>query len=93
VGPGRRGFVGRLAPLKLAVSATVRLRRLHPDAVYKEDINQLLVPLPADTDPAESLAALLRELVPVPPSSNGASTVDDRAGVPVDAAAGSIERL
>jgi len=34
------------------------------DAVYKEDIGQLVVPIPRGADPAEALVTLLGALVP-----------------------------
>jgi hypothetical protein len=42
----------------------IRLQRLHRDAVYKEDLGQLVVPVPRGAGPAEFLVGLLRELVP-----------------------------
>src|SRR5205823_4431704 len=54
----------RLAPLELPTSMRIRLQRLHGDAVYKEDLGQLVVPVPRNADPAEFLVGLLRELVP-----------------------------
>ncbi len=76
--PGRRTPVARLAPLRLAASAAVRLRRLRPRAVYKEDAAQLAVPLDTDVGLAEELAALLLELVPAPTEgeSSAARTPD-----------------
>ncbi|MGI8757846.1 MAG: transcription-repair coupling factor, partial [Acidimicrobiales bacterium] len=62
--PVSRSLVARVSPLRLAASAAVRLRRLHRDATYKEDLGQLLVPLPRQGDPATALTALLGELVP-----------------------------
>ena len=35
--PGRRGLVARIAPLELPASARVRLRRLRPESVVKEE--------------------------------------------------------
>ena len=62
--PGRkRTVVARLSPLELAASARVRLRRLHPDAVYKEEPRQLQVTLDAADVPG-ALAELLVALVP-----------------------------
>jgi transcription-repair coupling factor (superfamily II helicase) len=58
------GFMARLSPLALRTSATIRLRRLARDAVYKEDQRQLAVPLKRGTDVAAALVTLLRELVP-----------------------------
>jgi len=54
----------RLSPLALLASARIRLQRLHPKAVYKEDQGQLVVPLAPKADPADAVAALLGELVP-----------------------------
>ncbi len=42
----------------------MRLRRLHRDATYKEELGQLVVPLGRQADPATALTALLGELVP-----------------------------
>ena len=39
----------------------------HPRAIVKEDVDQLIVPLPAGPDLADRLAVLLRELVPPSP--------------------------
>jgi len=73
-GPGRRGGVAtaRMAPLRLRRSAQVRLRRLHPRAVYKEDQSQVVVPLPAGADPVRALVELLGELVPPEASDQAA---------------------
>jgi len=38
--------VARISPLSLLPSASVRLRRLHPKAVVKEDLAQIMVPMP-----------------------------------------------
>jgi transcription-repair coupling factor (superfamily II helicase) len=59
------GWQARLAPLDLRASAAVRLRRLAKDAIYKEEIGQLVVPLRKGVDVAEALTTLLAELVPV----------------------------
>ena len=61
---GRRRLVARLAPLALPASARVRLRRLRPEAQYKEEPAQLTVPLAVDEAPVEALTALLTALVP-----------------------------
>ena len=63
-GLGGGGFTARLAPLELKASQRVRLTRLVPKAVFKEDIGQLVVPLPRGSDPAEDLAHLLAQLAP-----------------------------
>jgi transcription-repair coupling factor (superfamily II helicase) len=54
----------RLAPLPLKVSEGMRLRRLARKAIYKEDSEQLVVPLPHGQDPALFLVGFLRELIP-----------------------------
>ncbi|HEV3352101.1 MAG TPA: transcription-repair coupling factor [Acidimicrobiales bacterium] len=54
----------RLAPLVLPTSRRIRLQRLYKEAVYKEDLEQLVLPLPRGTDPAPYLVEVLRELVP-----------------------------
>jgi transcription-repair coupling factor (superfamily II helicase) len=65
-GPGRLGeVVVRLSPVKLAVSSQVRLGRLHPRAILKQDSDQLIVPLAGVDDLADRLVALLSELIPV----------------------------
>jgi transcription-repair coupling factor (superfamily II helicase) len=80
-GPGRAGeAVARLSPLHLRASARVRLGRLHPRAIVKEDVDQIIVPLPAGPDIADRLAALLRELVPSEPG-DGARRDPDAAAV------------
>ena len=58
------GYTARLSPLQLKTSQKVRLTRLAPKAVYKEDIGQLVLNLPKTTDPAEHLTVLLGELAP-----------------------------
>ena len=58
------GYTARLSPLELKTSQKVRLGRIAPKAVYKEEIGQLVIPLPKSTDPAEHLAVLLGELAP-----------------------------
>ncbi|HEV2809091.1 MAG TPA: transcription-repair coupling factor [Acidimicrobiales bacterium] len=59
-----RGLMVRLSPVRLRASAAVRLRRLHKDATYREELAQLVIPLPAGADPATVLTALLEELLP-----------------------------
>jgi transcription-repair coupling factor (superfamily II helicase) len=54
----------RLAPLVLPTSRRIRLQRLYKEAVYKEDLEQLVLPLPRGTDSAPYLVDVLRELVP-----------------------------
>jgi transcription-repair coupling factor (superfamily II helicase) len=54
--------VARIAPIELAASASIRLRRLHPKAVMKEDLQQLVIPV--GKEPAPFLLQLLQDLVP-----------------------------
>jgi transcription-repair coupling factor (superfamily II helicase) len=58
------GFTARLSPLQLKASQKVRLSRIAPKAVHKEDSGQLVIPLPRGADPASDLAALLAQLAP-----------------------------
>jgi transcription-repair coupling factor (superfamily II helicase) len=62
--PVGRGLLARLSPVHLRASATIRLRRCHRDAIYREEAGQLVVPLAATVDPAPALTALLGELLP-----------------------------
>ncbi len=52
--------VARLSPLALKTSQQIRLQRLHPKAIYKEDAEQVVLPLAkgAAETPAEALVAL-----------------------------------
>ncbi|MGA9278637.1 transcription-repair coupling factor [Ilumatobacter sp.] len=54
----------RIQPIDLPVSATIRLRRLSKGAKFKEDLSQLVVPLPRRQDPATYLVQFFRDLVP-----------------------------
>jgi transcription-repair coupling factor (superfamily II helicase) len=56
--------VARLSPLALRAAARIRLQRRAPKAVFKEDIQQLVLPLPRGANAAEFVATLLKELVP-----------------------------
>jgi transcription-repair coupling factor (superfamily II helicase) len=72
--PGRRGLVARMTPLELPASARVRLRRLRPDSLVKEETGLVVVPLGPDERPVEALTALLGELVPVAGVLGGAES-------------------
>ena len=65
------GFTARMQPLTLKASERVRLSRLWPRAVYKEDGGQLVVPLPRGAEPAGDLAKLLVDLVSPAPAGAG----------------------
>ena len=59
-----QGFQARISPLRLRASAAVRLRRLSPSSIYKEEQRQVIVPLAKTVDAADALVSLLAELVP-----------------------------
>jgi transcription-repair coupling factor (superfamily II helicase) len=55
----------RISPLRLLTSQTIRLRRLVRDAVYKEDLRQLVLPVKGKgVAVATGMITLLRDLVP-----------------------------
>jgi transcription-repair coupling factor (superfamily II helicase) len=56
-------FTARLLPVALKASQRVRLSRMWPKAIYKEDTGQIVVPLPRGADPAADLAEMLATLV------------------------------
>jgi len=58
------GATARLSPIRLKASEQVRLQRLWPKAVYKEDLGQLVLTVPRGADAAEALADGLALLVP-----------------------------
>lgn len=93
-GLGRTGeVVARLAPIHLKASARVRLTRLFPRAIVKEDIDQIIVPLSAGPDLADRLAVLLSELVPAEPDEATRPDPDAAAVAAAEAlAAGSRPR-
>ncbi|HUF99934.1 MAG TPA: TRCF domain-containing protein, partial [Ilumatobacter sp.] len=54
----------RLSPVQLKLSHTTRLKRLSKGAIYKEDLERLVIPLPRGRDAAEFLVGFLDELIP-----------------------------
>jgi len=54
----------RLSPIALKVSAQIRLQRISRDAVYKEELGQLVVPVLRGVDPVVAVLTLLDQLVP-----------------------------
>ena len=54
----------RLGPIELKLSSTTRLKRLSKGALYKEDLGQLVVPIPRSHDPATFLVGFVQELIP-----------------------------
>ncbi|HVN52236.1 MAG TPA: transcription-repair coupling factor, partial [Acidimicrobiales bacterium] len=67
-GPGFGGprYVARLTPVELPASKVIRLRRLYPDAVYKEDLRHLQLPVASADVAVSTVVAALRELIPPP---------------------------
>ncbi len=64
---GILGPTVRISPLQLRTSQQLRLRRLHPKAVWKEEVGQLVVPVPKKVeglDLVSWIVDLLRTLVP-----------------------------
>jgi transcription-repair coupling factor (superfamily II helicase) len=57
--------VARISPLKLKTSQTIRLTRLFPKAIYKEDLGQIVLPMAPRQPPTEYLMAFLDAIVPV----------------------------
>ena len=64
VGSGSSG-TAKLSPVTLKLSETMRLRRIAKAAIYKEDLDQLIVPLPRGAEPCAFLVRFLDELIPV----------------------------
>jgi transcription-repair coupling factor (superfamily II helicase) len=65
---GTRRPVVRLSPVVLPASAQVRLRRVAPDATYREDLGQLLVPVPEGQPAAVAVLGILEDMIPLPDS-------------------------
>jgi transcription-repair coupling factor (superfamily II helicase) len=61
---GGPAWTARVSPLTLKASQQIRLTRLFRGAVYKEGLDQLMLPIPKTPDLAGSLVALLRQLIP-----------------------------
>jgi transcription-repair coupling factor (superfamily II helicase) len=61
---GTQRPVVRLSPVTLPASAQVRLRRVAPGATYREDLAQLLLPVPDAAAAAEGVRGVIEELLP-----------------------------
>ena len=72
---GTRQAVVRVSPAHLPASAQVRLRRLAPGATYREDLAQLLVPVPAGSVAADAVRSILEELIPAGDSGTGGDSL------------------
>jgi transcription-repair coupling factor (superfamily II helicase) len=56
--------VARLSPVQLKASQAIRLQRLYAKAVYKEDLGQIVLPLPRNTNAATHVREFLATIVP-----------------------------
>ena len=72
---GTRRPTVRLSPVTLPASAQVRLRRVAPDATYREDLGQLLVPVAEGVHAAEAVRRILDELIPLADSVAASGTL------------------
>jgi transcription-repair coupling factor (superfamily II helicase) len=72
---GSRQPVARIAPVRLAASAQVRLRRLVPGASYKDELGQLLVPIGPGERAADVVRELLEDLIPPGDSESDGDTL------------------
>ncbi len=72
---GTRQPVVRLSPVTLPASAQVRLKRLAPGATYREDLAQLLVPVPAGGPAADTVRGVMEELIPLGDAGAGGDTL------------------
>jgi transcription-repair coupling factor (superfamily II helicase) len=70
----------RISPLALRASARVRLRRLAPGAIYKEELGQLVVNRPGGGELPGAIVSLLDELVPPEPAREAEETAAGAAG-------------
>ncbi len=61
---GGPAWTARVSPLTLKASQAIRLGRLFKGAVYKEDLAQVIFPIPKTPDLAGTLVDLLRTLIP-----------------------------
>jgi transcription-repair coupling factor (superfamily II helicase) len=73
----------RVAPLQLKVSEGMRLKRLARTAIYKDDLEQLVVPIARGASPAAFLVGFLRELVPPDgPPTGGPNSIAEALPAP-----------
>ena len=64
-GSSRPGeFTARLSPIKLLASEAIRLSRIAPRAIYKEEVGQLILPIAAKGDLPKALKDLIEEVRP-----------------------------
>jgi transcription-repair coupling factor (superfamily II helicase) len=64
-GPGEvGGVVVRISPIRLAASAKIRLQRVSPKAILKEQVNELIVPIRKGVEVVDELIDLIGGLLP-----------------------------
>jgi transcription-repair coupling factor (superfamily II helicase) len=78
VGGGRRPQA-RLSPISLPASAQVRLQRLAPEAAYRAELGQVIVPLEQGVAAPDVLVDLLGLLVPPPSGATARPPADESA--------------
>jgi len=61
---GGPAYTARVAPIDLRTSQRMRLERLTRSGVYKEELRQLVIPVPKTPDLAGTIVDILRALVP-----------------------------
>jgi transcription-repair coupling factor (superfamily II helicase) len=73
------GLLALISPIVLPQSKQMRLARLYKGAVYREDDDELRLPVKGGAAMAEDLAAALRELVPTPETAAAGSVPAGRS--------------
>lgn len=64
VGSASAGRQAKMSPVDLKLSESMRLKRLARNAIHKEGLRQLVVPMPKSREPAAFLVEFLNELIP-----------------------------
>jgi transcription-repair coupling factor (superfamily II helicase) len=64
VGSASAGRQAKMSPVDLKLSESMRLKRLARNAIHKEGLRQLVVPMPKSREPAAFLIEFLNELIP-----------------------------
>ncbi|HKH03940.1 MAG TPA: transcription-repair coupling factor [Acidimicrobiales bacterium] len=65
-GIGVATWVARISPITLKASEEIRLKRLFPKAIYKKDLQQLIVPVKGGSGVAVEVVDVLERLFPRP---------------------------
>ncbi len=77
----------RLGPIELRTSEALRLRRVARDAIYKEQLHQLVLPLRRGQEPTRYLLGVLAELFPAPAEGGAGAPTPSAASTPVGSTA------